>query len=168
MGLCAWGERSSTSVSRGGLRQGCHAGHLRAGNLSNGFLTLFMARSLLSLSSQYKFFEAPRMEHVRDSVKVKKTEEGRVRKTDGDAEKGRVWEVSVKGSRQETVILTLKVWDINFSCLDERRSMCLCMLSSKSQKAQLCVIIHPFWCSQYLKIYSEANSNLVTGLIINK
>ncbi len=39
--------------------------------------------------------------------------------------------MSVKGSRQETAILTLKVWDIDFSCLDEDVvCACACLLQN--------------------------------------
>lgn len=111
------GKRAALLSAEEGWGRGVTQGTIGPGNLSNGFLTLFMARSL-SLSGRYQFFEAPRMKHARDRVKVKKE---RGRKTDRDAEtvRERVWEVSVKGSRQETAILTLRVWYIDFSCLDE-------------------------------------------------
>ncbi len=100
------GKGAALLSAEGSWDRGVTQGTSGPGNLSNGFRALFMARSLLSLSSRYQFFEAPRMEHVRDRVKVKKREEGRGRKT-GRGEKVRVWEVCVKGSRQETAILTL-------------------------------------------------------------
>lgn len=70
------GKRAALLSAEGGWGRGVTQGTIGPGNLSNGFLTLFMARSL-SLSSRYQFFEAPRMKHARDRVKVKKREEGR-------------------------------------------------------------------------------------------
>lgn len=63
-----------------------------SGNFSNGFLALFMARSL-SFSSRYQFFEAPWMKHAREtgSKSKKKKEEG--------LEEGRQTEMLRQGER---------------------------------------------------------------------
>lgn len=71
------GKGAALLSAEGGWDRGVTQGTSGPGNLSNGFLALFMARSLLLLSSRYQFFEAPRMEHVRDRVKVKKREESK-------------------------------------------------------------------------------------------